>query len=259
MAKLTWIETVAACKKSIGSQKKGYSQTSTIEVTVNGKTLVTRRDCSGFVSVCLSFFTGSKILTNSTSFVSSESVESYLKKAGFKKVKWTGWDKVKTGDILAIVGHVEISAKSGTKQVYNCGSNSSSNNPGITTSSRSEYTCIWRLDEKKTENKTTTKYTKADFIKDVETALGMKSPNTKANSNTLDKTITLSTKKNTKHKCVTYVQKYLKAQGYTISVSKVYDTQTANAVKKFQKKHNGVVDGVIDAKEFTWKKLLGLV
>ena len=272
MAKKSWLEVVAACKKSIGNQKKGYSQSGFIDVTVDGKTINTRRDCSGFVSVCLSFYGGKKILVNSTAYTTGMGIGDYLESLGFKKIKWPGFDKTKAGDIYAVIGHVEICAKSGTNIVYNCGSNSSSNNPGPTTSSHKSYSYLWRLEKVKTEEKkkpdnkkedtkkedTKKAYTKAEFIKDIETALGMKSPDGKATNATLNKTITLSTKTNKTHKCVYYIQKYLKEKGYNIKVTKEYDRQTSDAVKAYQKKHKTDVDGVITAKEITWKNLLGL-
>lgn len=142
--KKDWLSVVKACKNSIGIQKKGYSQSGYIDVNVDGKTINTRRDCSGFVSVCLSFYTGEKILTSSSGFMSGSNVETYLKKHGFSKYDFPGWDKVKAGDILVVKGHVEISAENGSKSVYNCGSNSSCNNPGATKSGHKTYTYVWR-------------------------------------------------------------------------------------------------------------------
>ena len=144
MAKKSWLEVVAACKKSIGNQKKGYSQSGYIDVTVDGKTINTRRDCSGFVSVCLSFYTGKKLLTSSSGFSSDSNVAKYMTNAGFSKMDWPGWSGTQAGDIYVVNGHVEICAKSGTKDVYNCGSNDSNNNPGVTKSGHNSYTYIWR-------------------------------------------------------------------------------------------------------------------
>lgn len=111
----------------------------------------------------------------------------------------------------------------------------------------------------KTVKKTTSAgYHTADFVKDVEKALGIKNPNSKADSKTLAKTPTLSTKKNKDHKCVTYVQKLLKAKGYGVKVTKVYDNQTVAGVKAYQKKKKTKVDGVLNAGDATWKNLLGM-
>lgn len=140
-----WLSIVAACKKSIGQQQKGYSQSGYIDVTVDGKTINTRRDCSGFVSVCLSFYTGKKLLTNSSGYESDPGVAKYLTSAGFSKMPWPGFDKTQAGDIYVKGGsHVEICAEGGTKKVYNCGSNESCNNPGVTNSGHSGYNYIWR-------------------------------------------------------------------------------------------------------------------
>ena len=139
-----WLSVVAAVKKAIGVQQKGYSQSGYIDFTVDGKTYNTRRDCSGFVSACLNVYTGEKHLTSSRGFASDANIASWLTKYGFSKMNWSGWENTKAGDILVIPGHVEISAQDGVKKVYNCGSDSSCNNPGITDGSKSAYTYIWR-------------------------------------------------------------------------------------------------------------------
>jgi hypothetical protein len=139
-----WLSVVAAVKKAIGVQQKGYSQSGYIDFTVDGKTYNTRRDCSGFVSACLNVYTGEKHLTSSRGFASDANIASWLTKYGFSKMNWPGWENTKAGDILVIPGHVEISAQDGVKKVYNCGSDSSCNNPGITDGSKSAYTYIWR-------------------------------------------------------------------------------------------------------------------
>lgn len=121
-------------------------------------------------------------------------------------------------------------------------------------------------DTKKTTKKTTsmssksasTTYTTAKFVKEVETILGIKNPDTKPNSMTLKLTPTLSTSKNSTHACVKCVQKLLKAKKYDIKVTEKYDNQTAQAVKKYQKAHDGTVDGIMDSGQKTWKSLLGL-
>lgn len=101
-------------------------------------------------------------------------------------------------------------------------------------------------------------YTTGKFVKDVEKALKVSNPDSKATKETLNKTITLSTSKNAKHACVKYVQKLLKAKGYGCKVTEKYDNQTASAVKNYQKKHKLPVDGIMNAKNVTWKQMLGL-
>ena len=111
---------------------------------------------------------------------------------------------------------------------------------------------------KKPSAASSSEYTTGKFVKDVEKALKVANPNSKATKATLEKTITLSTSKNEKHVCVKYVQKLLKAKGYGCKVTEKYDNQTASAVKNYQKKHKLPVDGVMNAKNVTWKQMLGL-
>lgn len=115
--------------------------------------------------------------------------------------------------------------------------------------------------KKKTTTKNSSankKYHTANFVKEVEKILGVKNPDTKPTSMTLKMTPTLSTSKNSTHKVVESVQKLLKAKGYTITVTKKYDNQTASAVKQYQKKKGCTVDGVMTSGKKTWKSLLGL-
>lgn len=139
-----WLNTVAKVKSALGNLKLGYSQTSKSKITVDGVTKYIRRDCSGFVSCCLSYYTGKDYLAGSSSYATQSN--DYLLKAGFTPIKWPGWDKLKAGDIMAINGHVEIFVRNdgAVHKVYNCGWHDSANNPGITNSGHSYYTVIWR-------------------------------------------------------------------------------------------------------------------
>ena len=143
----SWISIVQAVKQAIAAQQPGYSQSRSITIDVGGIPKSVRTDCSGFVSACISYYTGQDFQTNSTGFLSSNI--SVLQNAGFQYMPWPGWEGLVPGDIIAISGHVEIFAgnEGGTHMVYNCGSDSSTNNPGITKSSRSGYTSIWRSPE----------------------------------------------------------------------------------------------------------------
>lgn len=104
-----------------------------------------------------------------------------------------------------------------------------------------------------------TKYTKTQFIKDVQKVLGVKVTG-KATATLLSKTVTLSAEKNGEHALVKYVQKYLHALGY----KEVGDADCeagekfTKAVKHFQKDNACVQDGEITANKTTWKKLLGM-
>lgn len=104
-------------------------------------------------------------------------------------------------------------------------------------------------------------YTKKQFIKDVQKAIGANVDGI-AGPETLSKTPTLCESRNKRHKAVLPVQKYLYSLGYT-EVGKadgIAGAKFTAAVKRYQKevvKLNNP-DGVISAKKNTWKKLLGL-
>ena len=102
------------------------------------------------------------------------------------------------------------------------------------------------------------KYTKKQFIKDVQKAIGAKVDGI-AGPETLSKTVTVSKKKNKKHAVVRPIQNYLNALGYNCGVA---DGEAGPkfdaAVKAYQKANGCVADGEITARNKTWKKLLGL-
>lgn len=101
-------------------------------------------------------------------------------------------------------------------------------------------------------------YTQKEFIKDIQSVFGVKQDGI-GGPITLGKTITISTILNRKHRVVKYIQKYLKELGYhTGSIDGVYGPQTKESVKKYQKAKGCTSDGVITAKNKTWKALLGI-
>jgi peptidoglycan hydrolase-like protein with peptidoglycan-binding domain len=81
-----------------------------------------------------------------------------------------------------------------------------------------------------------------------------------AGPETLSKTVTLSARKNRTHAAVKCVQKYLYALGYTEvgNADGIAGAKFTSAVKRFQKNNGCWVDGVITAKNMTWRKLLGM-
>lgn len=114
--------------------------------------------------------------------------------------------------------------------------------------------------EQKAEQKpeTTKAYTRTQFIKDVQGATGAKVDGI-AGSETISKTTTVSAKKNSTHKVVKYIQKYLNTLGFDCGkVDGIAGVKFTSAVKKYQKANGCVVDGEITAQEKTWKKLLGM-
>lgn len=103
-----------------------------------------------------------------------------------------------------------------------------------------------------------TSYSKRQFIKDVQTAVGAKVDGIAGNE-TLSKTVTISKSKNNKHNVVKPVQKYLNSIGFNCGITDgIFGTATDAAVRVYQKKNNCVADGEITAKQNTWKKLFGL-
>lgn len=140
-----WIEIVKAVKQAIAAQKPGYNQKGSVDITIGGKTLTVRTDCSGFVSACLKYY---GVMDDASSLTSSEianTSNNIMQSSGFTASNWSGWDTLQEGDIIALNGHTEIFARNenGQHYVYNCGSNSSVNNPNATTSGHSSYTTVW--------------------------------------------------------------------------------------------------------------------
>lgn len=110
-----------------------------------------------------------------------------------------------------------------------------------------------------TANPESNAYTKTQFIKDVQAAVGAKTDGV-AGTETLSKTVTLSASKNSRHKAVKPVQRYLNALGYTCgSADGIFGVKTRRAVVSYQKAKKCVADGEITKSAKTWKSLLGLL
>lgn len=114
-------------------------------------------------------------------------------------------------------------------------------------------------------------YTQKDFVKEIQKIFGLTVTGV-ADQKLLDKTVTVSRRKNYKHAVVRPIQKYLYSIGY-VDIANINDPDNLfdgiagakfdNAVKAYQKKevHSGNlqnVDGEITAGRKTWKKLLGM-
>lgn len=78
------------------------------------------------------------------------------------------------------------------------------------------------------------------------------------NYETFSKTITISSKKNRRHKLVKPIQEYLYSLGYTMvgNIDGIAGPKFTKAVKEFQKYNNCVVDGEITRRNKTWRMLL---
>lgn len=141
----SFVNIVKEVKKQFASQKPGYSQSKYINISVNGETLKCRTDCSGFVGTCLKFFgIGKGKNWTSDSFHENGDGELLLMNAGFIRKASGDPSTYVEGDILGYKGHVEVFAylENGKVFVYNCGSNSSCNNPNATPSAYSNGKCI---------------------------------------------------------------------------------------------------------------------
>lgn len=105
----------------------------------------------------------------------------------------------------------------------------------------------------------TSGYTLAEFVKDIQSATGSKVDGI-AGPETLSNTLTLSAILNRKHPVVYYVQRRLKALGYTEvgTIDGVAGGKFTAAVEHFQRDNGCVDDGEITARNKTWKKLLGM-
>ena len=142
-----WISIVKSVKQAIAAQKPGYSQSNYITISVGGKSLRVRTDCSGFVGACLKFYGVLNENTNVTSSSFTNGGNSDVKGTNFGHLSWQGWDSLEEGDIIALNGHVEIFCRNegGKHYVYNCGSDTSVNTPTETvTGHPNGYTDVWR-------------------------------------------------------------------------------------------------------------------
>ena len=96
------------------------------------------------------------------------------------------------------------------------------------------------------------------FIKDVQAATGSKVDGI-AGSETISKTVTVSSKINNRHAVVKAIQNRLNALGFNCgTVDGIAGAKFTAAVKAFQLAQNCVADGEITARNKTWRKLLGM-
>ena len=113
--------------------------------------------------------------------------------------------------------------------------------------------------EKPTEAKNEgTGYDLKTFIKDVQKATGAAVDGI-AGAETIGKTITVSAKTNRMHPVVKALQKRLNALGFNCgTVDGIAGAKFTAAVKAYQLQNGCVSDGIITARNKTWKKLLGM-
>lgn len=102
-------------------------------------------------------------------------------------------------------------------------------------------------------------YSRTQFIKEVQAALGAKQDGI-SGSETLSKTVTVSATKNNRHAVVRPIQTYLSSQLYSVgAIDGIAGSKFTAAVKAYQKDHGCVSDGEITEKKNTWKSLLGMI
>ena len=102
-------------------------------------------------------------------------------------------------------------------------------------------------------------YPQKEFVKDIQEAFNLE-PTGIAGPETLLETITLSEVLNRKHPAIYIVQRRLFALGY-IEVGKINgiaNFKFTAAVKHYQADNGCPVTGEINARDKTWKKLLGM-
>lgn len=104
-----------------------------------------------------------------------------------------------------------------------------------------------------------TTYTKTQFIKDVQSAIGAKVDGI-AGKETLSKTVTVSKTKNNRHAVVKPIQKYLNALGFSCGVEDgIAGAKFDASVKAYQKANGCVADGELTKEGKTWKCILGIL
>ena len=100
-------------------------------------------------------------------------------------------------------------------------------------------------------------YTRTQCVKDIQSALGGLTVDGLCGTKTLAKLPTISKTKNSKHKIVQYVQRYLNSLGYECGTAdSIFGAKTHNAVALYQKRSGLIADGIIGKN--TWKKLIGM-
>ena len=220
--------TIACNNKNIGYDQ--YNRLGIIKHGVDSK-VKTEADCSSTVRACIIKATGKDVGNFNTA-----NEASVLEKSGLfqKRIAYVNQTKtpIYNGDVLVTKtkGHTVIVVSG----------NPRSGKSTINTST----------------NTSTVKYTQKDFIKDVQSAIGVKVDGI-VGVKTLSALPLISKSKNTKHKVVKPLQKYLNIIGCSCgAVDGEFGKKTASAVKKFQQAKKLTVDGVVG--QNTWKKLLGV-
>ena len=221
--------------------------------------------CAAFVSYVFNKCNAMSLFCGGSKSAYCPSIENYYKS---KKAYYSNGNG-KPGDLCIMdfgkgrashIGIVEKRNSDGTYTVIEGNTSTSSNDNGGCVMRRIRSTSVIRGfcrpkydTSTNTTTTTSTKYTKKQFIKDVQSSIGAKVDGIVGNE-TLSKLVTVSKNKSSKHSVVKYLQKYLKSIGYSLSVSGVFNKDTYDSVVKYQKKNGLTADGIVGKN--TWNKLL---
>ena len=222
---------ITACN----NKNLGYDQSNRLGVIKYGvdTTAKTECDCSALVRACIIKATGKDVGNFTTATETTYLANSGLFENGIAYVNQST-TPVYNGDIL-------VTKTKGHTVIVVSGNPRGTTTPNVTQSTN-----------------TSTTYSKTQFIKDVQSAIGAKVDGI-AGSETLSKTITVSKSKNNRHAVVKPLQTYLNSLGYNCgTVDGIAGTKFDTAVKAYQKDNRCIADGEITAQKTTWKKLLGL-
>lgn len=109
-----WMEAVNAVGNWYPQNVHEYNQSKSGIYTINGKEVMLRYDCSGFVTACLNWFTNNEFSPSSppssAAFDTNQNVANKLTSYGFKKLTRTVGDtsNLRAYDIIGHHGHIEI-------------------------------------------------------------------------------------------------------------------------------------------------------
>lgn len=222
--------------------------------------------CAVFVSYVFNKCNAISLFCGGSKSAYCPSIENYYKSIGAYHSNKNG----KPGDLCIMdfgkgrashIGIVEKKNTDGTYTVIEGNTSTSSNDNGGCVMRRIRSTSVIRgfcRPKYDTDNtiQTTIKYSKNQFIKDVQSAIGAKVDGI-VGKETLSKTITVSKTKNNRHAVVKPIQEYLNTLGFSCgNPDGIAGTKFDAAVKAYQRANGCVADGIVGKN--TWKKLLGL-
>ncbi|MBD5585089.1 MAG: peptidoglycan DD-metalloendopeptidase family protein, partial [Clostridia bacterium] len=137
-----WVEICQQVKLQYSKNTYDKDSGRTIPISYGNKKINRRPDCSGYVSACITFFSGKDYNNNSSGMMSDGNASAY----GFTKSKFPGWNNLWEGDILIKDGHVEVyyGSVNGSHKSWSVGPNGIKDpGPGPANTSMS-WSYIWR-------------------------------------------------------------------------------------------------------------------